>query len=146
MELFTDQPGVQFYSGNFLDGTITGKDGSSTASLTRCAWSRISGPTRRTGRISRAARLEPGEVYRHHTVYRFASEEAMMEEVPTSAPSDDPCHLGEGPTYDVATDTAWWFDILEGRLFEAHSAAAAFAFMRWAGWRAHLGGSTPSGS
>ncbi|MES2760032.1 MAG: aldose epimerase family protein [Pseudomonadota bacterium] len=25
MELFTDQPGVQFYSGNFLDGTLGGK-------------------------------------------------------------------------------------------------------------------------
>ena len=27
MELFTTQPGLQFYSGNFLDGTITGKSG-----------------------------------------------------------------------------------------------------------------------
>ncbi|MGY3239499.1 sugar lactone lactonase YvrE [Bradyrhizobium sp. USDA 4472] len=44
----------------------------------------------------------------------------MMEEVPTSVLSDHPCHLGEGPTYDVTTDTAWWFDIREGKLFEAH--------------------------
>jgi sugar lactone lactonase YvrE len=43
----------------------------------------------------------------------------MMEQVPTSILSAERCHLGEGPTYDVATDTAWWFDILEGRLFEA---------------------------
>ncbi|WP_162006345.1 SMP-30/gluconolactonase/LRE family protein [Bradyrhizobium betae] len=43
-----------------------------------------------------------------------------MEQVPTSVLSAEPCHLGEGPTYDVATDTAWWFDIREGRLFEAH--------------------------
>ncbi|GGD86203.1 gluconolaconase [Aureimonas endophytica] len=28
------------------------------------------------------------------------------------------CHLGEGPTYDRATDTAWWFDILGKTLFE----------------------------
>jgi sugar lactone lactonase len=28
------------------------------------------------------------------------------------------CHLGEGPAYDAATDTAWWFDILEKRLHE----------------------------
>ncbi len=27
MEIFTDQPGVQFYSGNFLDGSIKGKKG-----------------------------------------------------------------------------------------------------------------------
>lgn len=44
----------------------------------------------------------------------------MMEEVPTSVLSAEHCHLGEGPTYDVGTDTAWWFDIREGRLFEAH--------------------------
>jgi sugar lactone lactonase len=43
----------------------------------------------------------------------------MMERVPTSILCDERCHLGEGPTYDAATDTAWWFDILEGRLFEA---------------------------
>lgn len=42
-----------------------------------------------------------------------------MEQVPTSTLSDERCHLGEGPTYDQATDTAWWFDILERRLFEA---------------------------
>jgi len=27
LDIYTDQPGVQFYSGNFLDGTITGKGG-----------------------------------------------------------------------------------------------------------------------
>jgi sugar lactone lactonase len=42
-----------------------------------------------------------------------------MERVPTSILCNERCHLGEGPTYDGATDTAWWFDILEGRLFEA---------------------------
>lgn len=49
----------------------------------------------------------------------------MMEEVPTSVLSAEHCHLGEGPTYDVATDTAWWFDIREGRLFEAHLGTGA---------------------
>jgi len=43
----------------------------------------------------------------------------MMEQVPTSILCDEHCHLGEGPTYDPATDTAWWFDIREGKLFEA---------------------------
>src|SRR6266496_2518529 len=27
MEVWTDQPGIQFYTGNFLDGTLTGKNG-----------------------------------------------------------------------------------------------------------------------
>ncbi|MGY8664006.1 SMP-30/gluconolactonase/LRE family protein [Bradyrhizobium sp. UFLA05-109] len=44
----------------------------------------------------------------------------MTEQVPTSVLCAEHCHLGEGPTYDVATDTAWWFDIREGRLYEAH--------------------------
>jgi sugar lactone lactonase len=43
----------------------------------------------------------------------------MMEQVPTSILCDTHCHLGEGPTYDVTTGTAWWFDIREGQLFEA---------------------------
>lgn len=47
----------------------------------------------------------------------------MTEEVPASVLSAEHCHLGEGPTYDANTDTAWWFDILAGRLFEAHLAS-----------------------
>jgi sugar lactone lactonase YvrE len=43
----------------------------------------------------------------------------MMEQVPTSVLCAEHCHLGEGPTYDPATDTAWWFDIRESKLFEA---------------------------
>ena len=42
-----------------------------------------------------------------------------MEEVPTTVLCGERCHLGEGPAYDAATDTAWWFDIVERRLFEA---------------------------
>src|SRR5215475_5176537 len=49
-------------------------------------------------------------------------EREHLEEVPTTVVSAERCHLGEGPTYDAATDTAWWFDILEGRLFEARLA------------------------
>ena len=45
-----------------------------------------------------------------------------MEQVATTILSSERCELGEGPTYDVAIDTAWWFDILAGRLFEARLA------------------------
>ncbi|MCP3470921.1 SMP-30/gluconolactonase/LRE family protein [Bradyrhizobium sp. CCGUVB1N3] len=47
----------------------------------------------------------------------------MTEQVPTSVLCAEHCHLGEGPTYDVTTDTAWWFDIREGRLYEAQLAS-----------------------
>ncbi len=46
-----------------------------------------------------------------------------MEEVGTTILSERHCHLGEGPTYDAATDTAWWFDILERVLFQADLAS-----------------------
>lgn len=42
-----------------------------------------------------------------------------IEEVAVSFIGEERCHLGEGPAYDAASDTAWWFDILERRLFEA---------------------------
>jgi len=32
--------------------------------------------------------------------------------------SDEACELGEGPTYDPATDTLYWFDILNSRMLE----------------------------
>ncbi|MCK0207363.1 SMP-30/gluconolactonase/LRE family protein [Starkeya koreensis] len=39
--------------------------------------------------------------------------------MPVTVLCDERCHLGEGPAYDAASDTAWWFDIIERRLFEA---------------------------
>jgi sugar lactone lactonase YvrE len=49
--------------------------------------------------------------------------EDRMEEVSTSILSERHCHLGEGPTYEPATDTAWWFDILECTLLQADLAS-----------------------
>lgn len=37
------------------------------------------------------------------------------------------CHLGEGPTYDPATDKAFWFDIRGRKLHELHLATMAKA-------------------
>jgi sugar lactone lactonase YvrE len=53
----------------------------------------------------------------------IATDHEKMEDVPVRVLSAERCHLGEGPTYDATTDTAWWFDILEGRLFEANIAS-----------------------
>ncbi|MCP3390876.1 galactose mutarotase [Bradyrhizobium sp. CCGB12] len=72
MELLTDQPGLQVYSGNYLDGTISGKGGklirqSDAICLEPHIW-----PDAPNRPDFPSPRLVPGEVYRHHTVYRFA--------------------------------------------------------------------------
>jgi aldose 1-epimerase len=74
MELSTDQPGLQFYSGNFLDGTAAGKGGklyrqSDALCLEPQAW-----PDTPNRADFPSARLEPGQRYRHEIVYRFMTE------------------------------------------------------------------------
>ncbi len=39
--------------------------------------------------------------------------------------SEDHCQLGEGPTWDPVTGTAWWFSILEKQLHELHLESGA---------------------
>lgn len=72
MELLTDQPGLQVYSGNYLDGTISGKGGklirqSDAICLEPQMW-----PNSPNRPDFPSPRLDPGGIYRHHTVYRFA--------------------------------------------------------------------------
>lgn len=50
-----------------------------------------------------------------------------MGDISIETLSEHPCHLGEGPSYDGRTDTAWWFDILEKKLFEARLSAGSVA-------------------
>ncbi|MCJ8145208.1 galactose mutarotase [Ancylobacter sp. A5.8] len=73
MELLTDQPGLQFYSGNFLDGTAEGKFGrlyrqSDAFCLEPQAW-----PDSPNRPDFPSARLDPGETYRHLSLYRFST-------------------------------------------------------------------------
>ena len=51
--------------------------------------------------------------------------EPGIEIVPTTTLSGHRCHLGEGANYDAASNTAWWFDIVERQLFEAHLGTGA---------------------
>jgi sugar lactone lactonase len=50
-----------------------------------------------------------------------------IEEVRTTILSEHHCRLGEGCTYDPASNTAWWFDILERTLFQADLTLGAVA-------------------
>lgn len=71
LELLTDQPGLQFYSGNFLDGSAAGKGGR----LYRQSDALCLEPQRWPDTPNRpdfpSARLDPGQTYRHQTLYRF---------------------------------------------------------------------------
>jgi aldose 1-epimerase len=71
LELSTDQPGLQAYSGNHLDGSTAGKQGwlyrqSDAVCLEPQIW-----PNAPNRPDFPNARLAPGGVYRHRTVYRF---------------------------------------------------------------------------
>lgn len=52
MDVATDQIGLQFYSGNFFEGTYNGKYGEPRASVSRSRWRRRSSPMRPTMRTS----------------------------------------------------------------------------------------------
>ena len=71
LELLTNQPGLQVYSGNYLDGSIAGKGGrlyrqSDAICLEPHIW-----PDSPNRPDFPSPCLAPGGVYRHHTVYRF---------------------------------------------------------------------------
>ncbi|QIB36226.1 galactose mutarotase [Ancylobacter pratisalsi] len=73
MELLTNQPGLQFYSGNFLDGAASGKFDrlyrqSDAFCLEPQAW-----PDAPNRPDYPSARLDPGETYRHVSLYRFST-------------------------------------------------------------------------
>jgi hypothetical protein len=48
LEVFTTEPGVQFYSGNFLDGTLVGKSGHAYRRRAGCVWKRSTSPIHHT--------------------------------------------------------------------------------------------------
>lgn len=48
-----------------------------------------------------------------------------MSEAIVSVFSDHVCQLGEGPSYDPATGTLYWFDIVNGQLLEKAGAGGA---------------------
>lgn len=71
LEVFTDQPGLQFYSGNFFDGKVNGKYGKPIGFREALALEtqRFPDSPNRPGFPS--TRLNPGEVYSHTCIYRF---------------------------------------------------------------------------
>jgi aldose 1-epimerase len=71
MEITTTEPGIQFYSGNFLDGTITGKGGRVYGHRSGFCLETQHYPDSPNHPTFPTTTLRPGEEYRSKTVFTF---------------------------------------------------------------------------
>jgi aldose 1-epimerase len=72
MEVWTTEPGVQFYSGNFLDGTSIGKGGKAYAYRTGLCLETQHFPDSPNKPAFPSTVLRPGENFKSTTVYKFS--------------------------------------------------------------------------
>ncbi|HOW31149.1 MAG TPA: aldose epimerase family protein [Bacteroidales bacterium] len=72
MEVYTQEPGVQFYSGNFLDGTITGKAGQVYNQYYGFCLETQHFPDSPNQPAFPNTILSPGEKYQTTTIYKFS--------------------------------------------------------------------------
>ena len=73
MEVLTTEPGLQFYSGNFLDGSITGKGGKVYARRSGLCLETQHFPDSPNQPSFPSTVLKPGETYKTTTVFRFST-------------------------------------------------------------------------
>ncbi len=73
LEIHTTEPGLQFYSGNFLDGRLIGKGGISYRQSDGLCLEPQQFPDAPNQPGFPSARLNPGETYAHVSVYRFST-------------------------------------------------------------------------
>ena len=71
LELWSDQPGCQLYTGNFLDGTVTGKGGVRYAQYQGLCLETQKHPDSIHNPSWPSPVLRPGEVYEHRMELRF---------------------------------------------------------------------------
>ena len=73
MKVVTDQPGIQFYTGNFLDGTLTGKGGKVYPQYGGFCLETQHYPDSPNHPNFPSTLLKPGQVYKTTTVYAFST-------------------------------------------------------------------------
>ncbi len=73
MQVLTDQPGVQFYTGNFLDGTIKGKGGKIYGHRAALCLETQHFPDSPNHPKFPSTELKPGQKYHTVTVFRFST-------------------------------------------------------------------------
>ncbi len=72
MEVFTDLPGIQFYTGNFLDGTLTGKEGAKYIQRSGLCFETQYFPNAINVPSFEQPVTKAGETYHTSTVYKFS--------------------------------------------------------------------------
>ncbi|UWX61473.1 galactose mutarotase [Chryseobacterium oranimense] len=72
MEVFTDEPGVQFYSGNFLDGKFDTKTGGKNEFRTGFCLETQHFPDSPNQPSFPSTELKPGQKYHSKTIYKFS--------------------------------------------------------------------------
>lgn len=73
MEVLTDQPGLQFYSGNFFNGKSIGKYGRPQSYRESVALETQHFPDSPNHENFPTTRLDPGQIYTHTCIYRFST-------------------------------------------------------------------------
>ncbi len=73
LEIFSDQPGIQFYSGNFLDGTLKSKDGGTYGFRSGFCLETQHYPNSPNQESFPSIILNPGEKYESETIFRLSS-------------------------------------------------------------------------
>ncbi|QAY75336.1 aldose epimerase family protein [Sphingosinicella sp. BN140058] len=73
MHVFSNQPGIQFYSGNFLDGTIVGKSGRLYRQGDAIVLEPQMFPDTPNQPAFGSVRLNPGQTYRNTIQFRFST-------------------------------------------------------------------------
>ena len=74
LEVYTNEPGVQVYTGNFLDGTVTGKKGIAYPQRASVCLETQHYPDTPNKAHWPSAVLEPGQTYRSQCIYKFGVE------------------------------------------------------------------------
>lgn len=72
LEVYTSEPGIQVYAGNFLDGTLTGKKGAVYGHRTAICLETQKYPDTPNKPEWPSALLKPGEKYTSRCIYKFS--------------------------------------------------------------------------
>jgi aldose 1-epimerase len=78
LEVYTDQPGVQFYTGNFLDGSMTGIGGTYVQRSALCLETQHYPDSPNHPNFPTTV-LEPGKKFHYTTIFRFKTEAPLQQ-------------------------------------------------------------------